>query len=143
MKSFIRFVCLLLLSTCLHAQAVELSDTNTSIAKIDYPVDAKSGLIKASGWELVNGQCNACHSSLIVPQNHGDRDFWRETIQWMVDTQGLWDLSDTWEPTLDYLSTYYNQVDIDMTLFRRKPIDKDSLPPSQKADIGTVIKRDE
>ncbi|MEI8601677.1 cytochrome C [Shewanella sp. PP-Sp27a-2] len=95
----------------------------------EYPVDPKSGLIMAPGWELVNYQCNACHTSMIVVQNHGDKAFWNETLQWMVDTQGLWDLSDTWEPTLSYLSTYYGQVEMDMTLFRRLPLEP-SLPPA-------------
>lgn len=98
----------------------------------EYPVDPQSGLIMAPGWELVNYQCNACHTSMIVTQNRGDKAFWKETLQWMVDTQGLWDLSDTWEPTLSYLSTYYGQAEMDMTLFRRLPLDVSQLPPPAK-----------
>ncbi|MCL1138828.1 cytochrome C [Shewanella pneumatophori] len=94
-----------------------------------YPVDPESGLIMAPGWEMVNYQCNACHTSLIIPQNKGNREVWRDTIQWMVDTQGLWDLSDTWDPVLDYLSTYYNETGIDMKIFRRKPLDSEQMPP--------------
>lgn len=94
-----------------------------------YGVDKTSGLIMAPGWEVVNGQCNACHTSLIVAQNSGTREQWRETIQWMVDTQGLWDLSDTWDPVLDYLSTYYQDKGIDMNKYRRKPIDSALMPP--------------
>ncbi|AUD58463.1 cytochrome C [Shewanella sp. Pdp11] len=98
----------------------------------EYPVDPQSGLIMAPGWELVNYQCNACHTSMIVTQNRGDKAFWKETLQWMVDTQGLWDLSDTWEPTLSYLSTYYGQAEMDMTIFRRLPIESSQLPPPVK-----------
>lgn len=98
----------------------------------EYPVDPQSGLIMAPGWELVNYQCNACHTSMIVTQNRGDKAFWKETLQWMVDTQGLWDLSDTWGPTLSYLSTYYGQAEMDMTLFRRLPLDASQLPPPAK-----------
>ncbi|MDL3986042.1 cytochrome C [Shewanella xiamenensis] len=98
----------------------------------EYPVDPQSGLIMAPGWELVNYQCNACHTSMIVTQNRGDKAFWKETLQWMVDTQGLWDLSDTWEPTLSYLSTYYGQAEMDMNLFRRLPLDSSLLPPPAK-----------
>ncbi|MFB2753882.1 cytochrome C [Shewanella xiamenensis] len=98
----------------------------------EYPVDPQSGLIMAPGWELVNYQCNACHTSMIVTQNRGDKAFWKETLQWMVDTQGLWDLSDTWEPTLSYLSTYYGQAEMDMTLFRRQSLDASQLPPPAK-----------
>ena len=89
----------------------------------NYPVDPVSGLKMAPGWELVNRQCNACHTSLIIPQNHADRDGWKETIQWMIDTQGLWDLSETWDPVLTYLSTYYGQPEIDMETFRRLPLE--------------------
>ena len=95
----------------------------------DYPVDPTTGLIMAPGWEVVKQQCNACHTSLIIPQNVGSREVWRETIQWMIDTQGLWDLSDTWEPVLDYLETYYNEAGIDMKIFRRKPLTADQMPP--------------
>lgn len=98
----------------------------------EYPVDPQSGLIMAPGWELVNYQCNACHTGMIVTQNRGDKAFWKETLQWMMDTQGLWDLSDTWEPTLSYLSTYYGQAEMDMTLFRRLPLDASQLPPPAK-----------
>ncbi|MCL2914860.1 cytochrome C [Shewanella corallii] len=95
----------------------------------EYPVDPKSGLIMAPGWEQVNYQCNACHTSSIIPQNPGNRKVWRETIQWMVDTQGLWDLSDTWDPVLDYLSTYYGENEVDMSKFRRMPLPADQQPP--------------
>lgn len=101
----------------------------------EYPVDPQSGLIMAPGWELVNYQCNACHTSMIVTQNRGDKAFWQETLQWMVDTQGLWDLSDTWEPTLSYLSTYYGQAEMDMTIFRRLPIESSQLPPPVKPAV--------
>ena len=104
-----------------------------------YPVDKASGLIMAPGWELVNAQCNACHSSLIIPQNSGDRTFWRETIQWMVDTQGLWDLSETWDPVLDYLSTYYPKAEgPSMEIFRRKPLEEALLPPEKGASKQRV-----
>jgi hypothetical protein len=99
----------------------------------EYPLDPQSGLIMAPDWELVNYQCNACHTSMIVAQNHGDKAFWKETLQWMIDTQGLWDLSDTWEPTLTYLSTHYGKVEMDMTLFRRLPLEPNILPPQAKS----------
>ncbi|MEZ9594559.1 cytochrome C [Shewanella sp. 10N.261.52.F9] len=114
-----------------------LSPAMAADAAKSYPVDPVSGLIMAPGWEMVNYQCNACHTSLIIPQNKGNREVWRDTIQWMVDTQGLWDLSDTWDPVLDYLSTYYDETGIDMKIFRRKPLDSDQMPP-----IPTATKED-
>ncbi|OED71516.1 cytochrome C [Vibrio splendidus ZS-139] len=116
-------VCSLLTSMLVHANEVPENPEEY------YGVDKASGLIMAPGWEIVNGQCNACHTSLIVAQNSGNREQWRETIQWMVDTQGLWDLSDTWDPVLDYLSTYYQEKGIDMNKYRRKLIDSTLMPP--------------
>ncbi len=116
-------VCSLLTSMLVHADDIPENP------KEYYGVDKASGLIMAPGWEMVKGQCNACHTSLIVAQNSGNREQWRETIQWMVDTQGLWDLSDTWDPVLDYLSTYYQDKGIDMNKYRRKPIDSALMPP--------------
>ncbi|MEZ9724034.1 cytochrome C [Vibrio splendidus] len=123
-KSIMRaaLVCSLLTSMLVHADVPDNP-------KEYYGVDKASGLIMAPGWETVKGQCNACHTSLIVAQNSGNREQWRETIQWMVDTQGLWDLSDTWDPVLDYLSTYYQDKGIDMNKYRRKPIDSALMPP--------------
>ncbi|WP_330925918.1 hypothetical protein [Candidatus Sororendozoicomonas aggregata] len=120
-----RLLYLVALSGLLSGLPAQANDTNVK----QYPVDKQSGLIMAPGWELVNYQCNACHSSLIIPQNGGDEAFWRETIQWMIDTQGLWDLSETWDPVLQYLSTNYPaSSDIPMDIFRRLPLESDALP---------------
>lgn len=104
----------------------------SSANEYNYPIDPVSGLIMAPNWELVNYQCNACHTSAIIPQNKGNKQVWRETIQWMIDTQGLWDLSDTWEPVLNYLSTYYNESSIDMSIFRRKFLTEEQMPAMPK-----------
>jgi hypothetical protein len=47
----------------------------------------------------------------------------------MIDTQGLWDLNETWDPVLDYLETYYNESGINMKIFRRKPLEAAQMPP--------------
>ncbi|WP_428848216.1 cytochrome C [Shewanella gelidimarina] len=119
----------LLLVAVLSAMSLPAAMAADTAPVKSYPVDPTTGLIMAPGWEVVKHQCNACHTSLIIPQNVGSREVWRETIQWMIDTQGLWDLSDTWDPVLDYLSTYYNETEIDMKIFRRKPLDADKMPP--------------
>ncbi|CAM3423658.1 cytochrome C [Parendozoicomonas haliclonae] len=96
-----------------------------------YATDPESGLIMAPGWELVKAQCGVCHNNSLIIQNPGSRETWRSTIQWMIDTQGLWDLSDTWNPILDYLSTYYGEQRIDLHHFRRLPLPPDKRPPSR------------
>ncbi len=114
----------------LLAASIALTGVFTPVSATEqYPVDEVTGLIMAPGWEMVKAQCNACHTSHIIPQNPGNREVWRDTIQWMIDTQGLWDLNDTWEPVLDYLSTYYDETGIDMKIFRRKPLEASQMPP--------------
>ena len=63
-------VCSLLTSMLVHADEIPENP------KEYYGVDKTSGLIMAPGWEVVNGQCNACHTSLIVAQNSGTREQW-------------------------------------------------------------------
>ena len=110
------FLCLSLsLNDQVRATPLDCSHTK-------YPTDKTTGLVKAPGWQLVVGNCSACHSTKLIIQNHGTKDEWRETIQWMIDTQGLWDLSDAWEPILTYLSQCYPQESIDMSIFRRRPL---------------------
>ncbi|GGI95639.1 cytochrome c [Shewanella hanedai] len=114
----------------LYAFALLLGTSSFGAAAAEqYPVDKATGLIMAPGWEIVKNQCNACHTSLIIPQNVGSREVWRDTIQWMIDTQGLWDLNETWDPVLDYLETYYNESGINMKIFRRKPLEAAQMPP--------------
>ncbi|WP_394200002.1 cytochrome C [Shewanella waksmanii] len=102
---------------------------SSQVSAEQYPIDPESGLIMAPGWEVVNQQCNACHTSHIIPQNPGSKAVWKDTINWMIETQGLWDLSETWDPVLNYLSTYYNESGIDMRIFRRKPLSESQMPP--------------
>lgn len=116
--------------------AVLLLPLTTPVAlatEAQYPVDPTSQLIMAPGWELVRGQCNACHTSAIIAQNPGNRKVWRETLQWMIDTQGLWQLSDTWEPVLDYLVANYGEKQVDMSRFRRMPLRPELQPPMPQA----------
>ncbi len=82
-------------------------------------VDEESGLIMDSGFETVKNNCTVCHSAKMITQNRMDREGWRDTIQWMQKTQGLWKFSPGTEETiLDYLSTHYGPV----KTYRRPPL---------------------
>ena len=110
------FLCLTLsLSDHVRANTLDCNREN-------YSIDKTTGLIKAPGWQLVLGNCSACHSTQLITQNHGTKAEWKNTIQWMINTQGLWDSSDAWEPILNYLSQCYPQEEIDMSIFRRRPL---------------------
>lgn len=71
-------------------------------------IDTTSGLIKNTGWELVRGNCGACHSLRLVTSNSGSKDEWLATIRWMQATQKLWQFDQKTEDTiLSYLAENY------------------------------------
>ena len=68
--------------------------------------DKFHGFPPGKGQTLVADTCTACHSSKLVLQNRMSRNNWDETITWMQETQGLWELAVEERMTiLDYLST--------------------------------------
>lgn len=74
-----------------------------------YQIDKDSGLIMAPGWEIVKGNCTACHSAKFITGQRGDRETWESMIRWMQRTQGLWQIPSEIETTiLDYLATNYS-----------------------------------
>lgn len=71
-------------------------------------IDKETGLKIDKGWDLVVGNCSACHSLSLVTNQKGSKDDWRDMIRWMQESQGLWefDKSDE-EMILDYLAKNY------------------------------------
>lgn len=71
--------------------------------------DEFEGLAAGPGQEEVLIYCSACHSTRIVQQQGLSRDEWLETLEWMVEEQGLEEID---EPDLslilDYLAKHYN-----------------------------------
>lgn len=65
-------------------------------------------LTPGDNMELVAAACSACHSLHIVAQQGLSRERWDETLQWMVEDQGMDELDpDDYEAVLNYLATYY------------------------------------
>ena len=62
------------------------------------------GLPPGDGVDLVLENCTACHSTEIIRENHMSRKAWDETITWMQEKQGLWELGKDRKIILDYLS---------------------------------------
>ena len=62
------------------------------------------GLPADDGVDLVLENCTACHSTEIIRENHMSRKAWDETITWMQEKQGLWELGKNRKIILDYLS---------------------------------------
>ena len=80
----------------------------SSLPDVVYSEDSQyQGLPPGKGREQVIENCTACHSSAIILQNHMPRNKWDETLTWMQEKQGLWDLEpDLRKTILDYLSTH-------------------------------------
>ena len=69
-----------------------------------------SGLIQAEGIIEVINNCTQCHSAEIIKQNRLTAEQWRNTIQWMQETQNLWELGKNEEIIINYLVANYPAV---------------------------------
>lgn len=66
-------------------------------------------LVVAEGVEETWYACTACHSEMIVAQQGKNREDWDETLDWMVEEQGMPELPpEDRETILDYLAEHYN-----------------------------------
>ena len=67
------------------------------------------GLPPGTGREEVFYACNACHSLMLVTQQGMSRDRWDETLEWMVEEQGMNPIDDVAmrERILDYLAAHF------------------------------------
>lgn len=72
--------------------------------------DEWQGLPEGEGREEVFYACQACHSLMLVTQQGLDHYGWEETLDWMVDEQGMDEL-DPEEATLilGYLVKFYGR----------------------------------
>ncbi len=66
------------------------------------------GLPPGGGREQVYYSCQACHSLAIVKQQGLSREFWDETLTWMVEEQAMPELDDEDRTlVLDYLAANF------------------------------------
>ena len=81
------------------------------IADIEISLDsvtiAQSGFIDDTGVTPVIQNCTQCHSAKLVTQNRMSAEGWKATIEWMQETQNLWDLGDKQEKIVAYLAKNY------------------------------------
>ncbi len=75
--------------------------------KVENGIHLQTGLIYAENFDIIRGQCTACHSGKLIAQNRATREGWTQMIRWMQETQGLWDLGANEPKILDYLETHY------------------------------------
>ena len=70
-------------------------------------VHLKTGFVEAPGMQETITNCTSCHSSQLVIQNRMNAQNWKATIDWMQETQNLWDLGDNEAVIIDYLVKNY------------------------------------
>ena len=69
------------------------------------------GLPEGPGREIVFYHCAICHSTRLVLQQRLSRGIWDETLDWMVEEQGMNELEpEIRKIVLDYLSTHLNRT---------------------------------
>ena len=96
----------------------------------DIPIDPFSGLKKTGDWQLVLGNCIACHSPKLVTQQRGTREQWLHMIRWMQEKQNLWQFEpEVEDKILTYLSENYPPREDQ----RRAAIPRDLMPPNPYA----------
>ncbi len=71
--------------------------------------DDWQGLPPGPGREEVFYTCKACHSLMLVKQQGMNRENWDETLEWMVEEQGMDEIDDQTmrDRILDYLALHY------------------------------------
>ena len=93
----------------------------------EIPLDPFSGLKMTGDWQLVLGNCIACHSPKLITQQRGTRDQWLQMIRWMQKKQNLWQFQpDVEDRILTYLAENYPpRADQ-----RRAALPADLMPPN-------------
>ena len=86
-----------------------------SLLIAEAPLDRDEALLaslpEGPGKEETFYACHGCHSFRLVAQQGLSRKHWDETLDWMVEEQGMPELDDD-ERTLilDYLEAHYNET---------------------------------
>lgn len=108
------------LSSFTSEESIEIPEPLTDFSnEVVDGKDVETGLLAGEGFEIVKGNCTACHSSALILQSGFSREVWHEKIVWMQETQGLWDLGENESLILDYLAANYGPKE---SHGRRKPI---------------------
>ncbi len=96
-------------------------------------LDPVTGLAMTGDWELVRGNCTACHSAKLITQQRGTPEQWLAMIRWMQKKQNLWQFDpDTERRIIDYLAENYPP----QAARRRAPIPPDLMPPNPYSAAG-------
>lgn len=90
-------------------------------------IDPATGFKMNGDWELVRGNCIACHSAKLITQQRGTPQQWLTMIRWMQKKQNLWQFDPGTESRIiAYLSENYPPD----AARRRAAIPPDLMPPN-------------
>ena len=74
---------------------------------VENGIHVRTGLVEAQGLMETVNNCTNCHSAKLITQNRMSSERWAATIDWMQETQNLWDLGKNEEIIINYLVTNY------------------------------------
>ncbi|MBW8200957.1 monoheme cytochrome C [Flagellimonas abyssi] len=99
-----------------HKSKPEITEIPLEVSSEDYDkvengIHVATGFIDDRGMQETIQNCTACHSAKLVTQNRMSREGWKATIEWMQETQNLWDLGANEELILTYLAKNYAPTD--------------------------------
>lgn len=99
----------LALAACTKEQPTETSaPTPEPVVAAEPKIDPVTGFKMTGDWELVRGNCTACHSAKLITQQRGTAQQWLTMIRWMQKTQNLWQFDPgTEERIVAYLAENY------------------------------------
>jgi len=93
----------------------------------DPGIDPATGFKMTGDWELVRGNCTACHSAKLITQQRGTAQQWLTMIRWMQKKQNLWHFDPVTE---DRIITYLAENYPPEAARRRAAIPLDLMPPN-------------
>lgn len=99
----------------------------STVAATRPALDPLTGLKMTGDWQLVRGNCTACHSAKLITQQRGTAQQWLTMIRWMQKKQNLWQFDpDTEGRIIAYLAENYPPG----AARRRAAIPPDLMPPN-------------
>ncbi|MEM9442972.1 MAG: aldehyde dehydrogenase [Pseudomonadota bacterium] len=104
-----------LASTVVMATVLAWGLTPPRLLNAEEPLDPDEALLaslpEGPGKEEAFYACHGCHSFRLVSQQGLSRKHWDETLDWMVEEQGMPELEeDERALILDYLEAHYNET---------------------------------
>lgn len=82
-------------------------ESTEEIDKIENGIHVRTGFVDGEGLMTVVNNCTNCHSAKLVTQNRMTAEGWKATIDWMQETQNLWELGENEAIIINYLATHY------------------------------------